>query len=78
MAAPAQPEISYAKSRGLSIAYSEAGDGPLDLVMVPGFVSHLEGALGQPRIARPVGRLAPSRTSSSARRSSSSRGAAIR
>jgi pimeloyl-ACP methyl ester carboxylesterase len=58
MAAPAQPEISYAKSRGLSIAYSVAGEGPLDLVIVPGFVSHLEGSLGQPRIARPVGRLA--------------------
>jgi class 3 adenylate cyclase/pimeloyl-ACP methyl ester carboxylesterase len=58
MAADAAPEISYAKSRGLSIAYSVAGEGPLDLVMVPGFVSHLEGALGQPRIARPVGRLA--------------------
>ena len=58
MAADTAPEISYAKSRGLSIAYSVAGEGPLDLVMVPGFVSHLEGALGQPRIARPVGRLA--------------------
>jgi pimeloyl-ACP methyl ester carboxylesterase/class 3 adenylate cyclase len=58
MAADAAPEISYAKSRGLSVAYSVAGEGPLDLVMVPGFVSHLEGALGQPRIARPVQRLA--------------------
>ncbi len=58
MAADARPEISYAKSRGLNVAYSVAGDGPLDLVMVPGFVSHLEGALGQPQIARPFGRLA--------------------
>jgi class 3 adenylate cyclase len=58
MAAAAGPQISYAKSRGLSIAYSVAGEGPLDLVMVPGFVSHLEGSLGQPQIARSVGRLA--------------------
>jgi pimeloyl-ACP methyl ester carboxylesterase len=58
MATDARPEISYAKSRGLSVAYSVAGEGPLDLVMVPGFVSHLEGALGQPQIARPFGRLA--------------------
>jgi pimeloyl-ACP methyl ester carboxylesterase/class 3 adenylate cyclase len=57
MAAPG-PQISYAKSRGLSIAYSVAGEGPLDLVMMPGFVSHLEGAIGQPRIARSMQRLA--------------------
>jgi pimeloyl-ACP methyl ester carboxylesterase/class 3 adenylate cyclase len=58
MAADARPEISYAKSRGLSVAYSVSGEGPLDLVMVPGFVSHLEGAIGQPRIARSMERLA--------------------
>jgi class 3 adenylate cyclase len=51
------PEISYAKSRGLSIAYSVTGDGPLDLVIVPGFVSHLEGAFGQPAIANSMRRL---------------------
>ena len=54
MATDARPEISYAKSRGLNVAYSVAGDGPLDLVMVPGFVSHLEGALGQPADRPPV------------------------
>ena len=30
-------EIAYAKSRGLNVAYSLAGDGPIDLVLVPGF-----------------------------------------
>jgi class 3 adenylate cyclase len=57
MATGPEPQIAYAKSRGLNVAYSVAGEGPLDLVMVPGFVSHLEGALGQPGIARQVGRL---------------------
>jgi len=52
-----EPEISYAKSRGLSIAYSVAGDGPLDLVVVPGFVSHQEAAFRQPAIARAMRRL---------------------
>jgi len=32
----------YAKSGDLHIAYQVMGRGPLDLVVVPGFVSHLE------------------------------------
>lgn len=36
------PEIRYARSGDLSIAYQVFGDGPFDLVFVPGFVSHLE------------------------------------
>jgi class 3 adenylate cyclase len=44
-------DISYTKSRGLSIAYAVSGDGPIDLVVVPGFVSHIEAGLGQPAIA---------------------------
>jgi len=51
------PEISYAKSRGLSIAYTTAGEGPMDLVVVPGFVSHLEEAFKQPAMAKFIGRL---------------------
>src|SRR5262245_50252221 len=53
-----EPEISYAKSRGLSVAYSVAGEGPLDLVVVPGFVSHLEAAFRQPAISKATRRLA--------------------
>ncbi len=34
--------IGYAKSGDVSIAYQVVGDGPLPLVLVPGFVSHLE------------------------------------
>lgn len=51
-------DISYAKSRGLSVAYAVTGRGPLDLVVVPGFVSHLEAAFQQPAIARSVRRMA--------------------
>jgi class 3 adenylate cyclase len=50
--------ISYTKSRGLSIAYAVRGEGPIDLVVVPGFVSHLEAGLGQPAIGNFVRRLA--------------------
>ena len=32
----------YVKSSGVSIAYQVHGEGPLDLVFVPGFVSHVE------------------------------------
>jgi len=51
-------DLLYAKSRGLSIAYSVLGDGPLDLVAVPGFVSHVEAAFEQPALARAMRRLA--------------------
>jgi class 3 adenylate cyclase len=36
-----EPQIAYAKSRGENVAYAVVGDAPLDLVFVPGFVSHL-------------------------------------
>lgn len=38
----AQPETRYAQSGDVNIAYQVVGDGPLDLVYVPGWVSHLE------------------------------------
>ena len=41
-------DVSYATSDGYQIAYRVAGDGPVDLVMVPGFVSHLEVAREEP------------------------------
>jgi pimeloyl-ACP methyl ester carboxylesterase len=43
-----QPETRYAKSGDVHIAYQVVGDGPLDLVAVPGWVSHLEYAWGYP------------------------------
>ena len=49
---------TYAKSRGLNVAYSLTGDGPIDLVLVPGFVSNLEAVFELPAIERGVKRLA--------------------
>ena len=53
------PKIRYAKSGdGVHIAYQVAGDGPLDLVVVPGSVSHLQVAWEAPDYAHYFGRLA--------------------
>jgi pimeloyl-ACP methyl ester carboxylesterase/DNA-binding CsgD family transcriptional regulator len=38
----AVPETQYVRSGGLSIAFQVFGDGPVDLVFIPGFVSNLE------------------------------------
>jgi pimeloyl-ACP methyl ester carboxylesterase len=46
------PETQYAKSDDLYIAYQVTGEGPLDLVFIPGFTSHLELAWEEPRSAR--------------------------
>lgn len=47
------PEVHYAMSEdGAHIAYQIFGDGPIDLVMVPGFVSHLEHFWESPAFAR--------------------------
>ncbi len=37
-----QPKSQYARNGDVSIAYQVVGDGPLDLVIVPGFVSHVD------------------------------------
>jgi class 3 adenylate cyclase len=37
-----QPTTRYAKSGDVNIAYQVVGEGPLDLVYVPGWVSHLD------------------------------------
>jgi len=36
------PETLYAKSGDLNIAYQVVGDGPFDLVYVPGWVSNID------------------------------------
>ncbi|MBI3161535.1 MAG: adenylate/guanylate cyclase domain-containing protein [Chloroflexi bacterium] len=53
-----QPETRFAQSGDISIAYQIVGGGPLDLVVVPGFVSHLEQAWEEPAYARFLQRLA--------------------
>ncbi len=51
------PETQYAKSDGVNIAYQVTGEGPLDLVLVPGFFSHLELDWEEPRSAHFLERL---------------------
>jgi len=48
----------YAKSGDLSIAYQVAGDGPIDLIVVPGIVSHVEAFHELPGYSRFIERLA--------------------
>ena len=52
------PRTRYARSGDLSIAYQVVGDGPVDLVLGPGFVSHLEYGREEPGYARYLRRLA--------------------
>ncbi|MDX6398477.1 MAG: hypothetical protein QOJ43_1885 [Gaiellaceae bacterium] len=53
-----KPATQYTKSGDVNIAYQVAGDGPLDLVFVPGFVSHLDLDWEEPRSAHLLDRLA--------------------
>ena len=52
------PSTRYAKSGDCHIAYQVVGDGPIDVVFVPGFVSHLEHSWDDPRLAHFFRRLA--------------------
>jgi class 3 adenylate cyclase len=45
------PKTRYARSGELQIAYQVIGDGPVDLVLVPGFVSHMEVIWEEPSAA---------------------------
>jgi pimeloyl-ACP methyl ester carboxylesterase len=38
----AMPETRYALSGDVNLAYQVMGDGPVDIIMVPGFISHIE------------------------------------
>jgi pimeloyl-ACP methyl ester carboxylesterase len=51
------PDVHYAKSGDLSIAYMVFGEGP-DLVVAPGFISHLEVGWEDPSLAHWYSRLA--------------------
>jgi pimeloyl-ACP methyl ester carboxylesterase len=52
------PETRYAKSGDLHIAYQVTGDGPVDLVFVHGWISHIEHLWEEPSLARFLSRLA--------------------
>ncbi|QQS45663.1 MAG: alpha/beta fold hydrolase [Acidobacteriota bacterium] len=51
------PEVHYARSGEVNIAYQVIGDAPLDLVFVMGWVSHLEYFWSEPSFARFLRRL---------------------
>jgi pimeloyl-ACP methyl ester carboxylesterase/class 3 adenylate cyclase len=53
-----EAETRYARSGDVSIAYQVTGDGPFDVVFVPGFVSHVELAWDVPGMAAYNRRLA--------------------
>jgi class 3 adenylate cyclase len=52
------PETRYARSGGVHIAYQVVGDGALDLVYVPTWISQVEHYWEEPTIARYFNRLA--------------------
>jgi class 3 adenylate cyclase len=47
-----RPTTRYTKSGDLHIAYSVTGEGPIDLVYVPTWISHLEHLWDEPRVER--------------------------
>jgi pimeloyl-ACP methyl ester carboxylesterase len=53
-----QPQTRYARSGDVNIAYQVAGDGPLDLVYVPGWISNVELNWDEPSHAHVLERLA--------------------
>lgn len=52
------PETRYARSGPYNIAYQVIGDGPFDLLWIPGFVSNIELAWEEPLLSRFLTRLA--------------------
>lgn len=54
----AAPETRYTKSGDVHIAYQVVGNGPLDIVFVPGFVSNVENSWEDPGLAHFLTRLA--------------------
>lgn len=58
MGSSMHPATQYARSGDVHIAYQAFGDGPINLVLVPGFVSNVENYWDQPDFARFLSRLA--------------------
>ena len=42
MVEPALPETQYAQSGEFNIAYQVMGSGPIDIILVPGIISHID------------------------------------
>ena len=52
-----RPQTHYVKSAGCNIAYQVTGDGPLDMIYVPGWVSNLDYFWASPRVTHVFERL---------------------
>jgi len=52
------PETHYVRTDGISVAYQLVGEGPADLLFVPGWVSNVEVFWEEPRVARFLQKLA--------------------
>lgn len=55
---PSSPITRYAKSGDVNIAYQVVGEGPFDLIWVPGWVSNIEYSREEPLAKRYLERLA--------------------
>ncbi|HMO79834.1 MAG TPA: alpha/beta fold hydrolase [Pyrinomonadaceae bacterium] len=55
---PIPPDTRYARNGDINIAYQVVGNGPVDIVFVMGWVSHLEYFWREPRVAHFFTRLA--------------------
>jgi class 3 adenylate cyclase/pimeloyl-ACP methyl ester carboxylesterase len=53
-----RPDTRYARSGGTHIAFQVTGSGPIDLVVVPGWVSNIDALWEHPASSRFLGRLA--------------------
>ena len=53
-----QPVTEYAKSGDVNVAYQVVGDGPIDILLVPGWVSHVELVWEVPAYAHFLKRIA--------------------
>ena len=52
-----EPQTEYARSGHVRIAYQVVGNGPLDLVIVPGYISNLDHIWDEPGLAHFLSRL---------------------
>ncbi|HWU32216.1 MAG TPA: adenylate/guanylate cyclase domain-containing protein [Marmoricola sp.] len=51
------PKTQYARSGDISIAYKVVGDGPRDIILVPGYLSHVELVWEIPQVVHMIERL---------------------
>jgi pimeloyl-ACP methyl ester carboxylesterase len=51
------PEVRYARSGAVNIAYQVIGAGPVDLLYIPGWISHLDLFWEEPAVSRFLRRL---------------------